>query len=65
VFVRDRSEERVPPLSEIHEAVQREWTNVMRRDASEKFYGELLKRYAVIIERPQVVEPQKKVAAAQ
>ena len=45
--------------------MQREWTNVMRRDASEKFYGELLKRYAVIIERTQVVEPQKKVAAAQ
>jgi len=64
VFVSERSEGRVPALGEIREAVQREWTNAMRLVANEKFYGELLKRYTVTIERPESVEEQKKLAVA-
>lgn len=64
VFVSERSEERVPALSEVREAVQREWTNAVRKEASEKYYRELLKRYTVTIERPEAVETQKTAAAA-
>ena len=64
VFVSERMEGRVPALAEVRDAVQREWTNARRVETNEKFYAELLKRYSVTIERPQMVEGQKKVAEA-
>ena len=61
VFVSERSEERVPALSEIREAVQREWSNARRLEANENFYAALFKRYTVTVERPKSVEEQKKL----
>jgi deoxyribodipyrimidine photolyase-like uncharacterized protein len=39
----------------VRDAVRREWANVKRLETNEKFYQELLRRYAVTIERPQPV----------
>jgi hypothetical protein len=64
VFVNERTEGRLPALGEVREAVQREWANARRLEGNEKFYQDLLKRYTVIIERPQPVEEQKNLAVA-
>jgi PPIC-type PPIASE domain len=54
VFVRERTEGRVPPLDEVRDAVAREWANARRLEANERFYEEMLKRYAVTVEAPRV-----------
>ena len=59
VLVSERTEGRMPALAEVREAVQREWANARRLEANEKFYQELLKRYAVTIERRQTAEEQR------
>jgi len=64
VLVSERTEGRLPALAEARDAVRREWDNARRLETNEKFYQELLKRYAVTIERPPPVEGQKKVAEA-
>jgi hypothetical protein len=52
VFVQDRKPGRLPDLAEIREVVSREWADARRREANERFYEELLKRYAVTIASP-------------
>jgi hypothetical protein len=64
VFVSERTEGRLPALSEIRENVQREWANSRRMEANENFYRELLKRYTVTIERWQPVAQQRRLAAS-
>ncbi len=64
VFVGERTEERVPELPEVRDAVRREWLNDRRRQANEKFYEEALKRYAVVVEPPQPAAPVSNLAAA-
>ena len=64
VWVSDRTEGRIPPLSEVHDAVRREWENIRRMEANEKVYQDMLKRYVITIERPPGAEP-KKLAVAQ
>ncbi|HET9793834.1 MAG TPA: peptidylprolyl isomerase [Thermoanaerobaculia bacterium] len=59
VFVRERTEGRVPALSEVREAVRRAWDDERRSNANEKFYRELLKRYTVTIEESPKAEPKK------
>jgi hypothetical protein len=41
----------VPPLSEVRDAVRREWVAKARHDANEAFYQRLRSRYTVAIER--------------
>jgi hypothetical protein len=64
VWVSDKSEGRIPLLSEVRDAVRREWENTRRMEANEKVYQDLIKRYVVSIERPTLTEP-KKLAEAQ
>jgi parvulin-like peptidyl-prolyl isomerase len=54
VFVRERTEGRLPELVEVRDAVRRDWANAQRLGAGEKFYQALLKRYVVTIEKPQI-----------
>jgi hypothetical protein len=54
VFVSDRTEGRLPPLNDVRDAVGREWANARRLEANEKLYGDMLNRYTVTIEAPQV-----------
>ena len=62
VFVGERSEGRAAALSEVHEAVEREWTNARRLEANEKAYREMLNRYTVTIERLDSGDKGKKLA---
>jgi hypothetical protein len=64
VWVSDRTEGRIPPLSEVRDAVRREWENIRRMEANEKVYQDMLKRYVITIEHPPGAEP-KKLAVAQ
>jgi hypothetical protein len=52
VRISERTEGRVPALTEVRDAVRREWANTRRLESNEKFFAELLKRYVVTIERP-------------
>jgi hypothetical protein len=63
VWISERTEGRVPELTEVREAVRREWANTRRLESNEKFYQELLKRYVVTVERPSPRE-EKRIAAA-
>jgi len=52
VRVEARSAGRLPELAEIRAQVAREWADARRREGNERFYRDLLKRYAVTIEQP-------------
>ena len=57
VMISERSEGRLPALSDVRDAVRREWDNTRRLQANEKFYQELLKRYNVTIQLPELKNP--------
>jgi len=61
VEVVERVEGRAPALSEVREAVAREWSVAQRKERSEALYKELLARYKVVIEP---VAPEGKPGAA-
>ena len=50
VHISKREAGRMPALSEVHDAVAREWTNAKRTELDEARFNELLKRYQVTIE---------------
>jgi hypothetical protein len=56
VFVAERTPGRLPPLQDVRDGVSREWESARRLDANEKSYQEMLKRYTVTIESPELVE---------
>jgi len=62
VLVSARTDGRLPELSEVRDAVRREWENARRREANEQFYKELLGRYTVTIEGLEPTGNQEKVA---
>ena len=62
VFVRQRTEGRAPDLSEVRDAVAREWGNARRLEENEKYYRELLKRYTVTVEGPGLLEASEVAA---
>jgi hypothetical protein len=50
VLVSQRTEARVPALTEVRDAVRREWDGARRLEAKEKSYQEMLARYTVTVE---------------
>jgi len=56
VRVTDRTPARLPVLAEIRAAVERDWSAERRRNANERFYDTLRKRYSVEIRLPQAAE---------
>lgn len=52
VRVTERVPDRMPSLDEARDAVAREWTNARRKALEDQRFSELLKGYAVTIERP-------------
>jgi hypothetical protein len=50
VYVRDRSEGRMPDVSEIQDALRQEWLSRKRREANDAFYQSLRERYRVIVD---------------
>ena len=63
VRISERTEGRVPALTEVRDTVRREWANTRRLESNEKFFAELLKRYVVTIERPKRTD-ETRVAVA-
>jgi hypothetical protein len=61
VFVSQHLQGQLPTLSEVRDAVRREWENARRLEANDKFYRELLKHYTVTIENPE--PPSRTVAS--
>jgi hypothetical protein len=53
VLVSDRTDGRVPALSEVRDAVRTEWANARRVEANQNYYRGLLDRYVVTIERSE------------
>ena len=51
VRVTERVPDRMPSLDEARDAVAREWTNARRKELEDQRFSELLKGYAVTIER--------------
>ena len=52
VLIDERTQGGLPPLSTIHEAVQREWLNARRIEAESKLYRTLRDRYEIVVEKP-------------
>jgi hypothetical protein len=59
VLIRERQPGSLPALAEIRDAVEREWRNVRRQEATEGFYQHLRERYDISIERPEVVDREE------
>lgn len=57
VFISNRTEGRLPQLSEVRKQVQSEWMTDESKQTSEKFYENLRSRYTVKIEQPQKSSP--------
>jgi hypothetical protein len=64
VFVEERTEGRLPELTEVRDAVLRDWTNARRLESNEKCFEDLLKHYAVTVERPNPAEVGDKLTKA-
>lgn len=56
VRVLDRTEGRMPALSEVRAEVEREWHDRRRREQRETFRAKMLERYEISIEWPEAVE---------
>lgn len=54
VFIDERTEGRLPDLDEARDTVLREFNNMRRVEAIETFYREMLERYEVVIEWPDL-----------
>ncbi|MFH0342318.1 MAG: peptidyl-prolyl cis-trans isomerase [Chromatiales bacterium] len=64
VFVTRRTEGRLPALDEIREQVKRELLNARRLEANQKFLDNLLAKYRVTIQSPEVEsKPEAKTTA--
>jgi len=56
VFIDARTEGRLPALAEVRDEVERDWSHAQREEASKRFYEDVLARYDVTVEWPQVGE---------
>jgi PPIC-type PPIASE domain len=59
VLVSERTQGELPALADVRDMVRREWDSARRKEANERFYQDLLKRYTVTIEGPEPVEARK------
>ncbi|MEK6231322.1 MAG: peptidylprolyl isomerase, partial [Luteolibacter sp.] len=50
VFISDRIDGRLPPLSDVREAVARDWSNAKREESNEAIYDNWRAEYEVSIE---------------
>ncbi|MHC5113974.1 MAG: peptidyl-prolyl cis-trans isomerase [Planctomycetota bacterium] len=58
VIVDERRDGRRPELAEVRAAVEREWSNARRTEATEAFYTSLIDRYRVTVQWPDVAAEQ-------
>jgi len=50
IYIRSRTEARLPPLAEIRELVAREWNAAKQKENNEIFYQSLYQRYEIILD---------------
>ena len=50
VLIRERQPRSLPALADVRQAVEREWRNTRREEATEAFYRGLRERYVVSVE---------------
>jgi hypothetical protein len=53
VIVDERRDGRLPALDDVRDAVRREWENARRQEMIEQFYGKLLEKYEIVLEKPE------------
>jgi len=53
VFISKRIDAHLPELAEVRDQVRRDWLNARRKEATDRFYEALLKRYTVRVEPPE------------
>ena len=61
VNIRERTPGRVPNLDEVRDAVRRDWFADRRAQSKQQFYSSLLERYDVVIDTPEVDDPDAEV----
>jgi len=59
VRVSERTEGHLPELSDVRDAVQSEWENARRQDATASFYRELRERYTVTVQGETATDHQR------
>ena len=66
VLISERQPRLLPALAVVREAVEREWRNARRKEATEAFYSGLRQRYEISVERaePGDGEEEPKVSEA-
>lgn len=62
VLIENRIEGGLPELSEVRDAVLRDWTNARRLEANERFFQSLLKHYQVVVETFDPAKVDQKLA---
>ena len=53
VLILERQPGSLPVLAEVREAVERDWRNARRKEATDAFYRGLRDRYEISVERPE------------
>ena len=64
VFVGERTEGGTPALDEVRDVVRREWISARQREAADRSYRALLRKYSVTIEAPPSAAASASDAAA-
>ncbi len=64
VFVRERTEARMPELAQVRDAVERDWREVRRRATIEALYRRIREHYTVVVERPRWLDADADLAVA-
>jgi len=61
--VRERSDQRPPPLAEVRQVVEREFLSDRRKRRLNDMYEQMLARYRVTVDRAPPIRPQRATAA--
>jgi hypothetical protein len=64
VFVRERTEARLPELAQVRDGVERDWREVRRRATNEAIYRRVREQYTVVVERPRWLDADADLAVA-
>ena len=64
VFIRERTEARMPDLAQVRDGVEREWRDARRRATNEAIFRRLRGRYTVVVERPRWLDADVDLAVA-
>ncbi len=64
VRIRERLPARMPELSEVRKAVERDWEFMRRQELDDQFFRTLKERYAIEVQLPEWLESKTEIAEA-